>query len=245
MKEINFSFSLVEHIQSFQKKVVALVQSRQMKQAEEVIRSFNPENLLGNRIKEHCRGIYFEYMGDLEMAYSTYLRAIEKYGENVNLYRDLASACYQLDLTAKWRFYHQTLKRRLNEFDEEIGIESKTSCFLLLGKFCEEDGDLRGALNLYEECFESLGSIEDPESRKLLYLKILPQIVRIRAQFNHIDNMGSFYSELISINRVDIPKHLDVEVQHSLMLAEVNLIGPHHAWVRAKLILDDPNVLES
>ncbi|MCB0386725.1 MAG: hypothetical protein KDD43_15130, partial [Bdellovibrionales bacterium] len=209
------------------------------------IESFPAKGDVELRILEHLRGVVAEFSGDLEQAYHTYLRAIEKHGDNIKLLGDLAGVCYQLDLMAKWRFYHQKVLRSLNDLDDLLTVETKVVCRLGAGKNMEEDGDLIGALELYEQAFRLSSSVEDFDSRQFLYLRVLPQIVRLRSHFNESEKLGLYYTELISLQRADYPKYLDVEIQHSLMLAEINLIGPHHAWARVKLVLEDTSLMES
>ncbi|MBK8202733.1 MAG: hypothetical protein IPK68_10590 [Bdellovibrionales bacterium] len=234
-----------ESIHNLRSQTEALIQSGDLELATKCIEYFEPNSLSERRLKEHLRGLIYEYSGNLEKAYSSYLLALEKYGENVNLIRDLASACYQLDLITKWRFYHQMLRRSLTELGDTLSVESRISCTLQVGKYMEEDGDLSGGLAVYEECFEFVKSVRNQEERRLLYLRTLPQIVRLKSHFNHTEKMGFYYSELISINRSDCPKPLDTEVQHSLMLAEIYLVGINHAWARAQTLLEDSSLLES
>lgn len=233
------------NIQHFRLDTLNLIQRGELAEATRGINSYPAQTQVEKRILEHLRGLVAEFSGDLETAYHTYLKALEKYGENIKLLGDLASACYQLDLMAKWRFYHQKVLKNLTELDDYLSLESRVVCGLGAGKNMEEDGDLAGAMNLYEQCFTLSQGVEDFETRQNLYLRVLPQLVRLRSQFNHADKLGLYYTELISLQRGDYPKHLDVEVQHSLVLAEISLIGPHHAWARARLALEDKNFLES
>lgn len=232
-------------IQNMRSQTECLIQNGELDLATECIEYFEPKTLAERRLKEHLRGLVHEYSGNLEKAYSSYLLALEKYGENVNLIRDLASACYQLDLITKWRFYHQMLRRSLADLGDTLSVESRISCTLQIGKYMEEDGDLSGGLAVYEECFEFVKSVRNQDERRLLYLRTLPQIVRLKSHFNQTEKMGFYYSELISINRSDCPKPLDTEVQHSLMLAEMYLVGINHAWARAQALLKDNSLLES
>ncbi len=239
------SSSTADIIHNMNSQTERLIQEGDLDLATKNIEHFEPRSLAERRLKEHLRGLIYEYSGNLEKAYSSYLLALEKYGENVNLIRDLASACYQLDLIAKWRFYHQMLRTSLADLGGTLSIESRISCTLQIGKYMEEDGDLSGALAVYEECFEFVKSVRNQDERRILYLRTLPQIVRLKSHFNHTEKMGFYYSELISINRSDCPKPLDTEVQHSLMLAEIYLVGINHAWARAKTLVDDTQLLES
>lgn len=232
-------------IQTFRLKTLELIQRGELSAAGAAIEAFPASDRTEHRILEHLRGVIAEFSGDLEQAYHTYLRAIEKYGENVKLLADLAGICYQLDLTAKWRFYHQRLLRAVNEVDHLLTTESKVVVRLAIGKNQEEDGDLVGALEMYEAAFTASQDLQDFDQRQMLYLRVLPQIVRLKSFFNGADELGSYYTELISLQRAESPKYLDVEIQHSLMLAEINLIGPHHAWARAKVIVHDQSLIET
>ncbi|MCB0365616.1 MAG: hypothetical protein H6624_04285 [Bdellovibrionaceae bacterium] len=232
-------------IQTFRLDTLNLIQCGKLKEAKRAIDSFQGRTHVELRILEHLRGVVAEFSGDLEQAYHTYLLAIEKHGENIKLIADLAGVCYQLDLMAKWRFYHQRVLHHLDEFDAQLSVESKVVCRLGAGKNMEEDGDLIGALDLYEQAFNLSRSVEDFDARQFLYLRVLPQVVRLRSQFAEADKLGLYYTELISLQRAEYPKYLDVEIQHSLMLAEINLIGPHHAWARVKLVLEDTSLMES
>lgn len=227
------------------REIEILVQKGELDLARKKIEMFQPGSQTEHRIKEHLRGIIAQFLGLHEEAYSLFMLGLERYGENVNLLRDLSSICYQLDLPAKWRFYYRLLKQRLHECGDLLSPESNISCQLACGKFLEEEGDLVGALDIYEECLEKCQSIPDPHLKHLFYLRTLPQLVRLKAQFNQTAAMGHYYSELISIDRKECPKYLNVEIQHSLMLAEVNLVGPNHAWSRVKPLLDDEDILES
>ncbi len=152
----------------------------------------------------------------LQMDYLCFLHGSGK----VDLWRD--------ELTR----FEQFLLNPVNVFDPTLRAKGQ----ILLGKFLEEDGDVCRALNIFFQVANLAGV--SPLER----VQALAQTLRIRAIEGPSEELGLIYAELIRIDEDQLYLDLNVEIQHALILAELPLVGTHHAWARLQNSMEMPTL---
>lgn len=195
------------------------------------------------RMAQHSVGIHQAQSGQLSEARDTFREALMTYGEHVLLLSDLASVYYLLNEMTLWRRLQWRLQQILEDQTLALSSQSRGSAILSLAKFFEEDGKVANAAKLYRQCL-SLALTGPSEFTTSFHLKILPQILRLEALFPMNADLNALYTELLSLREGDVSFDQHVEIQHSLMLAELNLVGPEHAWSRVQQHIDHPQVAE-
>ncbi|CAM5999386.1 unnamed protein product [Sphagnum balticum] len=151
--------------------------------------------------------------------------AIERYGENVNLLRDLIVCQYHLQDMGGFRQNLERLENLLIENQTRLSPRSLFECELMLGKFLEEEARLFPARDFY---LRALSHALNPPQR----LRALIQEARWQALYEPSRELSSHYRELISVSLKSLTRDLKIELEHSLLLIELRLIGGDHAWQR-------------
>ena len=225
--------------ESISKKLTNLIQDGQLAEAFEVIKSWSPKDTLEKRIALHFEGMIYVHMGALNKAKSKFLKA-SSLGENIKLLTDLAACYYQLGEVDQWRNSYNRMSWLISDLREQLSFESRFNSSIMLAKFFEEEAQIEKSLNIYESCFKEIQD-HRKESEKMASL-CLAQIIRLKASFGRTDDLGSLYTQLLTKNKSLVSKDLNIEIQHSLMLSEISLVGVGHAWFRVKSCLEDNDI---
>lgn len=218
----------------YSQQLCKLLQEGNFKEIINFPPSFEDLGMDGQRILLHSQGAAFAAMGAPQKAKMTYLKAL-KYGENVQIFRDLACTYYQLEEFQAWRETYQLLHNLLQKYGKDMDFDSRFTSSLTLAKFFEEEGKLGQALGIYERLNQS--SLTLPPQR-YFYL-LAPQLLRLKSQLPSNEELSRLYTQLLSYDQSECSSYINVEVEHSLMLAELNLIGVQHAWSRVKSALEN------
>ncbi|HMN68211.1 MAG TPA: hypothetical protein PKC28_06695, partial [Bdellovibrionales bacterium] len=163
--------------------------------------------------------------GQINDARARMQTAYENFGENVNLLRDLMVCQYHLQDMMGFRENLERLQTRLVELEAELSEQSLLECEMMIGKFLEEEGRLAPARDFYQRF---LNRAKKPAHR----VRGLIQLARWQALYEPGAELSAYYRELISVPETGITRDLHVELEHSLMLIEMRLIGADHAWQR-------------
>lgn len=182
------------------------------------------------RRRLHLQGMALIHLGRLEDAKACLIKAKESFGDNVALMRDLACCYYQTGEISKWRSAYQLFEKNFIEHQTQLNSTTRIQSAVTLAKFFEEEGFIAKAIKLYEDALNHCHS----DSLQHLKLLCMPQLLRLKSSFQMTEDVGNFYAELISIKSQGHTLDLTFEIQHSLALAELHLIGPEHAWVRVR-----------
>lgn len=188
----------------------------------------------------HLRAILSIQQGDLELALKTLENVLDTHGENIALHMEKACCHYQLGNWALWRQSYEQIESVLTSSQWKIDPVKKTEAFILLGKFLEEEGAIAKARTLYQSAIDLA-----PQSRLDLKFRSKTQQMRLDATFGPRGLVGAIYSELIQVQQNEKSVDLEIELEHSLMLSEMNLVGPLHASERLLKILKMQNILQA
>lgn len=202
--------------------------------AEQTLRAMTPGPNHERRSKAHLLAVVEFQRGNFQQSLDLMQKAADEFGDNVNLRRDMTSCYYQLQDMEAFRSSLNELENVLVEFEPVLGDHSLIESELMAGKFLEEDARLAPAVQHYDR---ALGRAKDPIHR----LRALIQKARWQALYEPLPELSNYYRELISVPRTNLSRDLTVELEHSLMLLELRLIGSDHAWKRITRLTDlDP-----
>lgn len=203
--------------------------------ALEEIEKFQPENLHERRIMLHRKAQALIHLGDLESAKSSLLMAQKHCGENIAILIDLAMLYYQTGEVFQWRSAVADLRARYHAVETRLSPKTKIQTLIAIGKFLEEDGHLSEAARHFGD------AVYFAQHSHQLNLRIfgLIQQIRVEALYIRSPELADLYKQLLTSDARGLSWDLSVEREHTLMLAELELIGPIHSWSRVQLLLDD------
>lgn len=196
-----------------------------LNKVEMMLKEFRAVSTVEARIRAHYVALVDFRRGNVAEARARIELALQDYGENVSLYRDLAVCLYHQQDMLAFRECIDKLERILVEQEARLSNRAFWECELMLGKFLEEEAKLAPALIFYER---ALGHAENLCHR----LRISLQKARWMALYEPCPELGTLYRELISVPSESITADLQIEFEHSLLLIELRLIGADHAWQR-------------
>jgi hypothetical protein len=195
-----------------------------------------PESLVEKRIMFHLRAQISVYQGDLEAAKTALLTAERHCGENIAILRDLACVYYQTGEMHQWRNTLLELSERLENTGARLKASTWIKTTVTLAKFKEEDGAIAEAAQSY------VAALNRARTEKLFRLEHLAliQLLRIESLYARGAQLGQWYRDLMVLSTSRMTFDLLVEREHTLMLAEIGLVGAQHAWTRVERMLADP-----
>lgn len=208
-----------------------LILNGRLDEASVVLTAMKPNEDFEARTKAHFEAIVEFRRGNISGAFQMMQVALEMFGDNVNLLRDIISCQYHLQDMQGFRDNLAKLETQLVEFESRLSPQSLIECELMAGKFLEEEARLAPASQFYDR---ALRRSDKPTHR----LRALIQKARWQALFEPLPVLSTHYRELISVSLDQISADLRVELEHSLMLLELRLIGADHAWQRVQRMLD-------
>lgn len=182
-------------------------------------------DLAHRRRQAHYQALLLFYRGHIEPARDLMQKALREFGDNVNLQRDLIVCLYHLQDMGAVRDGLNKLELDLVEHEDRLSTRSLFECELMLGKFWEEEARLAPAILFYEKAQRRAETAEEK-------LRGLIQKARWLALYEPRSELSHLYRELISAPAQNLPQDLQIELQHSLMLIELRLVGSDHAWQR-------------
>lgn len=201
-----------------------------------ILNSFTPANKTEQRIKAHFWGKILFHQEKFEQASYVFRKAIDDFGEHVGLLSDLLCCHYVSGDYFSWSKNVDRLAEELEKASAKLSTDSLIRTMLLLAKSREEQGLVADALQIYEEMLKKTS--EDD----FLPL-VLAQLVRIKSFWGIKKDLPDNYNKLILINEKFFLNHTNVEVQHALILAEMELFGVEEGSSRLGNLLTDENNL--
>lgn len=201
--------------------------------ALELLDRVKTDTLVEKRIMLHQRAQVSIHLGDLENAKTALLTAERHCGENIGCLRDLACVYYQTGEIHQWRNTLNELQERMVVVGERLSPTTWIQTTITLAKFKEEDGALAEAASQYQECY----ALAESRGLKSLRLLALIQLLRLESLYVRGPQLGVWYRELLTLENEQLSFDLWVEREHTLMLAEMDLVGHQHAWARVSRLL--------
>ena len=216
-------------------KVDALLLAGEYPVALEILDTIEGQTLVERRIMLHQRAQISIYMGDLDSAKTALLTAERHCGENVAVLRDLACVYYQTGEIHQWRNTLSELSERMARLDGSLSDTTWIQTTVTLAKFKEEDGALAEAAQSYQAAYDRACRLDSSPLRHLTLI----QLLRIEALYSRGPQLGQLYRHLLVLAAPDMSFDLLIEREHTLMLAEIDLVGPQSAWARVSRLLQN------
>lgn len=169
------------------------------------------------RIIEHQQAVTFSKNEDFYNAVIVLQNALEKFGPHVGLISDLVANLYLMG-----RFFesHKVFKLLITEFktsQDLLSIKSKINTLIFISKMHEEFGEI-------EQAIISLNEILNiPLLTPNQHIRSYSNLLRICSEFSDNNKLNEIYlsSSIKNISN----ETLLFEVEHSNILAELNLFG--------------------
>ncbi len=197
--------------------------------ATRILKQIRTTEQAGRRAKAHFEASVDIYQGRYAEARAKLQAALDTYGENVSLLRDLIACQYNLKDMMGFRRNLTRLENLLTEIEPKLSVRALYEAELMVGKFLEEEARLIPAIRFYER---ALARSDKPAQ----YVRALIQKSRWHALYEPVPQLSGFYRELISIGPDQFTRDLRIELEHSLMLMELRLVGEDHAWQRFEVL---------
>lgn len=191
-----------------------------------------------NRVIGHLKGKIYFLQGDYPKAMAQYEKTIKFYGEHIGILADIACIYYLDDNIFQWKNALAYLLKTFNQVEKKLSAKSYNKSAILIGKFLEETGNIAQAFLIVKQGLARI----DPAISPNQYFICLAQRVRIQAIYQMSGNLGDDYSVLLAFNNNLGKNDTFIEIEHALMLAEIVLVGPHHAQERVSLLLANPQL---
>lgn len=197
----------------------------QLEDVSRLLSTLSPVTDADHRMMSHYQALLEMERGQYATAKTKMQAALDTYGENVNLLRDLIVCQYHLQDMLGFRSNLARMEEILDEKQDVLEHDSLVACELMVGKLLEEDARLAPALKFYDR---AIGRAQKTPHR----LRALIQKARWLALYEPTQDLSLYYRELISVPADSTTSDLRIELEHSLMLIELRLIGSDHAWQR-------------
>lgn len=163
--------------------------------------------------------------GEFTQAVDDILHAMGQYGDHVGLMADLAICFYHSGQIYKWRSCLQKLVVEFSKCRLNLSPSSRLRTAVVLAKFFEEEGEVVKAIDILQQeanLFADL-SVDGRDQ-----LKLMANFLRLKALAGESSGLGAI-ARAIAASRHWAPADLQVEIEHGLMLHELELEGPHLA----------------
>jgi len=204
-----------------------LIMNWRLSEAEVALNRLKPKAKADRRYTQHLKAILKFHTGDIRAARTMLEGAIEDFGANVNLFRDLMVCSYHLQDTSSFREQMNQLEKLLVECEPQLSNRSLVQCEIVIGKFMELEARLAPARMFYERAFQRS---EDPQVK----LRAQFQLARWLAIYQPGAELSAHYRDLIGISPSKISHDLGMELIHTLMAMELRLVGYEHARLRVE-----------
>jgi hypothetical protein len=226
-------------------KAYSLLLNRELDQLDKEISVL--ENLTGEddkatrtwrRIAQHLKAQKAVHQGQFDEAKWLISDANEKYGPNALLLIDQASIYYRLGEWVNWRGTYDELQDALDS-NNQLSLFTRMKSYLNLGKFLEEEAKVCFAKQYYQNACD----MAENNDRQIFFEASL-QKLRLCSTLGDRTEVGKLYTDFLQLTKSEMTDHFKIEIEHSLMLAELCLIGPSHAWTRVDRALSDKQMIK-
>lgn len=208
-------------------------------EAGAVLQMLNPQEAFQKRWREHHLGIIEMREGRFEQAITYFANAITKHGNYISLILDLAACYAHTGQIYNWQLMVELAQYEFKNLEDRLDPQRKLQVVLLLTKFMEEKGELAESLQNYLQLSLECSLLKAKKNLSE-YPKILAQIIRIQGQYQLAYECSREYQLLISHSQRDSSYDTDFEIQHALMIYEINEFGWGVAWARFKKLQCSP-----
>ena len=122
----------------------------QLEDVSRLLSTLSPVTDADHRMMSHYQALLEMERGQYATAKTKMQAALDTYGENVNLLRDLIVCQYHLQDMLGFRSNLARMEEILDEKQDVLEHDSLVACELMVGKLLEEDARLAPALKFYD-----------------------------------------------------------------------------------------------
>lgn len=166
------------------------------------------------------------------------VNALHQYGPHVGLLSDLAACYYMTGQIENFRMIRTRIETEIAECSVLLGPLSYAKTLIFLGKLHEQDASISSALQFYELAsrIESLDTAQ-------IKLQAQNQILRLQSFLGNSKSLSQIYYFSQKIQSES--QWMRTEIQHGLILAEIQLFSSDLAVERTKRFLREKECLPS
>ena len=197
----------------------------------------HPIICMSNRIKRakfHQIAALKLQAGDYKSAEVILFKTMSDYGPHIGLLCDLSTCFYH---NRKFDEFEQSVKniqKVYNDNQHLLSSQSKSQTLVYLGKAYEDLGFVAKALDCYKKALR----IDDLSLKT--ERRISSQLLRLSSYLGLKQEIATLYRQ--SLPRDNDSKNLSIELNHGLMLAEIQLFGIEHAFARLQKVVSDKEI---
>lgn len=182
------------------------------------------------RETQHLIGREHLMQGNYLTALETFQSTLAKYGPHVGLLSDITTCFYLLGRVQECIQATKQLQEELFAARELLNDNNFVMTAIFLGKMLEEQGEVAGALDNYTQA-----SIRASHSRHLR-TKAQAQLLRLRSFLGLHTDLHALYQ--ICLQSRVMHKRIDIELEHALMVAELELFDSKIALKRLAALFE-------
>ncbi len=207
--------------------------SGRTEQATDALSTLNAVSPQQSRMIEHYQGKILMRQEKYYLAKRQLAKARQVWGDHIGLIGDMAMCAFLNGQVADWEYHVREMAMILKLTGDRLCLDSFVRSSVLLAKFHEELGEIVNAERILAAAHNRTSSNDlsiEMEHFFSLQNLALANLLRINALFFSEAKIATLYSQVM---RSEPRNHeLQVEVEHSLLLVEMRLIGRKAALQR-------------
>jgi len=211
---------------------MSLIDQSRFEEAKHGLNLVDAKSKTSKRMKNYVAGKIAFHQSDFRTAIHLFNQTKKEFGHHISLFSEIACCFYLQGDFFRWAHAVDELETEFNKIKDILSFDSQSKTLLLLGKFKEEQAHVYDALMIYEELYEKN---EDAQFMPV----ILSQLLRLQSYYGIKKNLSTYYNQLMLVNQQFFLNNINIEVQHALMLAEIELFSIEEGLKRLSLIIND------
>lgn len=212
----------------------------QLGMAQGLLNDLEAESTVQSRWKDHYLGIIKMRQGAFDQAISLFLNTLSKNGNYISVILDLASCYYMTGQMYNWQRMIELADYEYKNNYQKLELGRRIQVGLLLTKYLEEKGLVVESLESYQQLLNLVPSDDIKNQSNPEYIRISAQILRLHGQYGIKNSVTEVYERLVMHSGRNSHMDCDFEIQHALMIYELEFIGPDTALVRYQRLMNNP-----
>jgi len=219
-------------------KAFTIAENGKAEEALKLVLDYPASTAAEKRILGHSLAEIHILIGNTRQALEILLQTQKNHGEHVSLLGEIAMCYYILSDFRNWKFAFEDMKRAYATHKDILTFDRRIMAEFTLAKFIEEDGDVATAAARYLRIMKEMNERHDSKR----FFRAIAQALRVLATFRMSSQLSDVYLQMIGINEKQIGLNSYIDVQQSLLLAELALVGPQSASSRLMEILQNKDI---
>ena len=212
----------------------------QLGMAQGILNELETQSSVQSRWKDHYLGIIKMRQGSFDEAINLFLNTLSKNGNYLSIILDLASCYFMTGQMCNWQRMVDLANDEYKNNSQKLGLSRRIQSCVLLTKYLEEKGLIHESLENYQELLDLLPADDLKIRTNPEYVRITAQILRVHGQYGLKNCVVALYQELCTHDHSNTHMDCDFEIQHALMIYELQFLGVETAMVRYQRVLANP-----